>query len=775
MVATVNCRRCFFLLRRYPSQYFFQKDKDLKNTEARRTFRRVTAVLLLFAVFAAYLLFNIFKLDYILYDYYREKTYDQVTTTSALIAKRGAIYDSDMNLLADSSTVWRIFISTKDIKAEVKETGIDYSRIIANGLSTILSLSSEAIYNKIITSNVLDVTIKKSASEDEYKKVLEFIAENSLQKLVFTEAGSSRYYPSGTLAAHVLGFTGSDNQGLYGLEYYYDDLLSGEDGYYVYAKDASGNTLDTEYSSYYPATDGYSLVTTLDSYIQSELEGIIETVRVNHSVDNRVCGVVMDTNTGAILAMATSTPFNPNSPFELDERSMEKLENSGYEKGSDDYSRYKSELLQVMWSNKAISETYEPGSTFKIVTVSAALDSGVAKPTDSFSCRGYAEVGGWRIKCHKVTGHGSGFSLAYGLQMSCNPCMIALSERLGPSRFYSYVKSFGYLEKTGIDLPSEASTIFHKEEAIGPTELATASFGQRFKVTIINQLTAIAAVANGGVLLTPYIVDKVIDSEGNIISDRGTDERRRIISEETAETVSKILIDGVNGDGGAKNAGVVGYDIAAKTGTSQKFDILDENGNSYLRVGSTVAFATDKEHGLAAIIVVDEPKSTVKYGSVVAAPYVSSLFEKVLPYLEFKSNQDTAAFVVDDYVGMNINTVKEKLSELKIPYEIIGDGQVVLRQTPFENDVITYPLSKIVLYTEEAESELVTVPNLIGLSLTEAVRLSINSGLNIHLSGMGAEGTSGKDTVTEQSLPPNEKVKRGTVITIRAINYNYED
>ena len=746
----------------------------MKNTVVRLTFRRCVAILLLFAFFATYLLFNVFKLDYWLYDYYRQKTYDQVTTSSPLKARRGNIYDSNMNLLATTDTVWRIFVSTKDIKTATKRDGVDYARKISKGLSDILSIGEERLYKKITGSSVLDVTLKPAANEDEYHAVLDFIIDTSLQSLVFTEAQSSRSYPEGTLLAHALGFTGSDNQGLYGLEYYYDDLLRGEDGYYLYAKDAGGNALDTEYSEYFPATDGYSLVTTVDSFIQSELEAIIETARVNHGVTNRVAGVVMDTATGAILAMATSSPFDPNSPFELDEVSAEKLAATGYVEETEEYKKYKGELMQIMWSNKTVSETYEPGSTFKIITVSAALDCGASRLTDSFSCRGYAEVGGWRIRCHKTTGHGSGFSLAYGLQMSCNPCMIAISERLGAERFYSYVEGFGYLDKTGIDLPGEASTIFHSLEGIGAAELATASFGQRFKVTIINQITAIAAVANGGVLVTPYIVDKVIDSEGRIISDRGTSEVRRVISEETASAVSKILIDGVNGDGGAKNAGVSGYDVAAKTGTSQKFDILDENGNSYLRVGSTVAYSTDEDSGLAVIIVVDEPTSSVKYGSVVAAPYVSALLEKILPYMEYRSLGDDFSFTVSDYTGMNVDTAKKRLSESNISYEIIGDGQVVLSQTPIADQTITYPISKIILYTESKASETVTVPNLSGLKLSEAVHIAVNAGLNIKLLGLGS-AASGKDRVAEQSLPPGKKVKRGTVIEIRPINTDFED
>ena len=698
----------------FACRYIFLRFFILKRVTKKSTEMRMIAVLLCFSLFASFLLFNIFKLDHLNYDYYKNKTYDQVTTSSKLLAKRGEIYDANMNVLAESRTSWRIFVSTRDIKEASKESGKDYFKIIAYGIAPLLSIDEEGLYDRLKKSSVLDVTIKKGCSEDEYLSVLKFVLENSLERLVFTEAETSRYYPSGTLAAHVLGFTGSDNQGLYGLEYYYDDILSGTDGYYVYAKDANGNALDTEFSSYFPAEDGYSIVTTIDSYIQEQLEAIIENARINHSAENRVTGIVMDTATGAILAMATTTPFDPNDPFTLDEVSKQKLDSSGLVVGTEEYKKYKNELLQVMWSNKAISETYEPGSTFKIVTVSAALDLGVVTANSKYSCNGYHQVGGYKIRCHKTTGHGSGFTLAYGLQMSCNPCMMSVAESIGASKFYDYVEKFGYFEKTGIDLPGEADTIFHKEESIGSTELATASFGQRFKVTIINQLVAISAVANGGKLVTPYFVDKIIDSDGNIISQHRVDVKRSVISEEVANTVSQILIDGVSGDGGAKNAAVDGYDVAAKTGTSQKFDILDENGNSYLRIGSTVAYSTGENSGVSVIIVVDEPTSQIKYGSVVAAPYVSDLLEKVLPYLEYKSKNETVTYSVENFIGMNINSVKEALDKQRIIYEIIGDGQTVLSQTPSPEDLITYPLSKIVIYTVDEESGVVKVPTLVG-------------------------------------------------------------
>ena len=747
----------------------------MKSKIKKITQRRATAILLIFSMVSMYLLYAIFRLGYLNYEYYKDKTFDQVTTSSVLKAKRGNIYDSNMNILAESNTVWRVFVSTKDIKTAEKRDGLDYARLISDGISPILALDSEKIYNKIKNSSVLDVTIKKSVEESEYEKVIKFIRDNSLESLLLTEAETSRFYPGGTLAAHVLGFTGNDNQGLYGLEYYYDDILSGTDGYYVYAKDAGGRTLDTEYSDYFPAEDGYSIVTTIDSYIQSELESIIEYARINHGVQNRVAGVVMDTSSGAILAMATTSPFDPNDPFTLDEQSLTKLNESGLIVGTDEYKAYKNELMQIMWSNKAISETYEPGSTFKIVTVSAALDMGVATPSSQFSCNGYKQIGGWRIKCHKTTGHGSGFDLAYGLQMSCNPCMMTLSEKIGADSFYDYVERFGYFEKSGIDLPSEASTIFHKKENIGSTELATASFGQRFKVSIINHLTAISAVANNGKLVTPYVVDKIIDSDGKIISQHEPVIKRSVVSEDVAKTVSDILIKGVNGDGGAKNAGVIGYDIAAKTGTSQKFDILDENGNSYLRIGSTVAYAINGDSGISMIIVVDEPTSTVKYGSVVAAPYISMLMEKILPYLEYKSAAEDINYTVDNYIGMNINTAKNILDSKKIEYEVIGNGTTVMYQTPFGSDIITCTLSKILLYTGNKSENKIIVPNLVGKTLHDAIKDAINSGLNIRLINSGVGEPFSDDTVIEQSLLPNSEVEPGTVITLRAINKRYED
>lgn len=734
-----------------------------------KTKKRVRTILLAFFLFLVFLISNLIKLQIGLSSYYKEKVYDQITTTSALRANRGAIYDANMNVLATSNTVWRVFISTRDIKKATRESGKDYAKTVAYGLADILKLDRQVLLKKIEGSNVLDVTVKKAATREEFERVLSFVIKNSLESLVFTEAQSSRFYPGGTLASHLLGFTGSDGQGLYGLEYYYNSYLSGTDGSYEYAKDANGNALSTEYSSYTPATDGYNLVTTLDSYVQSALESQLAQVVQNHKVTNRATGIVMDVNTGAILAMATSSPFDPNSPYLLDELSSVKLAECGYDPDSAEYKAYKKELLEIMWSNKAISEIYEPGSTFKIVTVSSALELGAVKTSDTFSCHGYHTVGGWRIKCHKVRGHGSGFPLAYGLQMSCNPTMMQIAERVGAADFYSYVNSFGYLERCGIDLPSEAKSIFHEEAAIGPTELATISFGQRFKVSVINHLTAICAVANGGELVTPYVVKSITDGNGKVIFERDTEVRRRVISEEVAKTVSQILADGVSGEGGAKNARVDGYVIAAKTGTSEKFDILDENGHSYLRIASTVAYNVSEDGGIATIIVVDEPQSAVKYGSVVAAPYVSALLTQILPYLGYESNKVSEDISVPDLVGRTVKSAKDELEKLGIKYEIIGDGDLVLSQSPTHHDTISSTLSTVILYTTKTNGY-VTVPNLVGKEISAAVKECADLGLNIKLGGSMDGGT-----VVAQSLPVGAQVERGCVIELTAMVTDFED
>ena len=733
-----------------------------------KTKSRIRIICVCLILFLSLLIYNLFNLQYINYAYYKDKVFEQVTTTSRIKAKRGIVYDSAMNVLATDLTTYRVFISPKEITSREKQDGKNYKSIIAKVVAEATDGSYPALYDKICNAKSLDYTLIKSADEEAYRYIMNKIYEYSLFDMLTCEAQNSRYYPEGTLLCHTLGFVGSDLQGLYGLEYYYNSTLSGKDGYYLYAKDATGSTLDNEYQSFVAPTDGYSIVTTIDSYLQAELEAIVEEARINHSAQNRVCAVAMDTKTGGILAIATSGAFDLNAPYTLDALSSLELMSSGYTEGSEEYIAKKKELLEVMWSNKPISELYEPGSTFKIVTVSAGLDSGAVKMSDTFSCSGSLAVGGYNIRCHKAKGHGSGFNLAYGLQMSCNPCMMTVASRLGADAFYDYVESFGYLEKTGIDLPSEALGIFHDKGALGTTELATASFGQRFKISVIRQLASIATVANGGVTVTPHLLSKVIDSEGRVISEYQSGGGERIISEEVANLVSEALIAGVSGDGGAKNAGVEGYDIAGKTGTSQKFDILDENGNSYLRVGSTVAYSSIDDSGIAVILVVDEPTSAVKYGSVVAAPYVSKFLSKALPYLGARSSVENETVEVPNFSGVSASDAKTIADSLGIKVEIRGSGDTVLAQTPSPLDTLLKSSGKVILYTEEGRPDYLEMPSVIGLDAMQANKLLTDMGFNIKIRGRGG-------TVIMQSLTPGSVVPYGYIVEIDTVYEDFAD
>jgi len=751
--------------------------KDNISLSAKRAF----TMLCCFGLFMLFLVGKIFYMQYFQYDKYQQKVLDQITFSSSLTAERGEIYDSNMNPLATNKTVWRIFISPKDIYEYSAKNRIDYATLISKGLSEILDVPYDTIYEKTQKKNRLDETIKKEVDEATTDKVLSFVTENGLSRMVYTQASTTRYYPFGNLASHVIGFTGSDNQGLFGLEQYYDDDLTGTNGKYITAIDAHSNEIPYDYSSYIPAQDGLSLVTTIDSYIQRELENELAEIISEFDVQNRAAGIVMNVNTGAIYAMAVAPDFNLNTPYVLDSVSEEKLSSSGYAEDSNEYKSLRSSLLYDMWRNKAVSELYEPGSTFKIVTAAMGIELGKTSPVDhSFSCPGYHIVGGARISCWRPIGHGSGITFAYGLQQSCNPTLMQLAARIGSPDFYQYFKAFGYLSKTGIDLPSESQTIFHTQSGLGTVELAVASFGQRFKVTPLQQITAIAAVANGGYLVTPHLIDKLIDSEGNTVYQYETETKRQVISAESAKTVSEILEEGVSGTGASKNAYVAGYRIAAKTGTSEKLDKPDKNGNFTLRIGSCVAYAPYVNSSVAVIIMVDEPIVNY-YGATVAAPYISDLLTKILPYLGHEpsyTDEQLASMSVriGNYTGKTVKEAKRLLSSLGILCDALGadENAIVTAQSPSPSTSLTKNMGSVILYTEYSDTETVTVPDVLGKSVTEANQILVSRGLNIKIEG--AKNYAISDTVyakaTYQSVDAGTSVEKGTVITVKFL---YDD
>lgn len=731
----------------------------------RKTLKRagvITVVLLLvFVLLSA----RIFAIQFFGFEKYQSKVLDQMTTQSPVRAARGEILDATGRVLATNQTVYRVTLFPNVIAKA--ENATKTTELIADGLSARLSgISREDVMAHIEHKTDLERTLVRSTDAESAAAVLEFIQENQLSDMVSVDAVNARYYPYGTLASHVLGFTGSDGQGLYGLELKYQSALSGTNGAYITARDSMGNEMPNSYEAYVPAVDGGTLHTTLDAYVQAVLEEQIERAMIESGAQNRVCGIVMDVNTGAILAMATGPSFDLNDPFTLNSAGMAELLALGLEEDSDAYRAAKNQLLLEMWSNKAVTEIYMPGSTFKTLTCSAVLEEdAVIDLNERFYCSGSMQVADRTIHCHKKGGHGS-ITFAEGLQNSCNPVMMTIAARLGCDTFYEYVKAFGLLEKTGIDLPGEGNSIFHAASNFTELDLATASFGQNFKISILQLIRAVAAVANGGDLLTPYLVQSITDANGSTVYEHQTQVCRTVISEETAKTVCSILAGGVAGDGGAKNAYVAGYRVAAKTGTSEK--IGDDKS---ARIGSCVAFAPADAPEVAVIIVVDEPTEGSKYGSVVAAPYVANVMEQILPYLGVKAvytaaEEEAITLRVPDCMGWRVESVVKTLSQSGISYQFVGEGEYVTGQFPAAGSEILKSGACITLTLGSSKSEMLAVPNVVGMTAAEANRTLINAGFNLKIVGAKDYLKSNK-TVMAQDVAAGVLLPRGSVIVLR--------
>ena len=745
------------------------------------TSKRTFALLLLFSVAFCYLNVRLFCLQVFGYTEAQQKVMDEITVSSGLRAKRGSILDANGIPLATTQTTYRIYASPKNIATAEKKTRPGLTEQIANKLAALLNTNTDAIQKKLKKTGYLDETLAKGVDEGVAREVLDFVEREELYGLIGTEATEVRYYPCGTLAAHVLGFTGSDGQGLFGLEYSYEDDLAGTDGAYLSAVDAHGNDKSYGYTTYTKPIGGLNLITTLDAYLQRELEATLAEIIEEFDVRDRATGIIMNVNTGAILAMATAPTFDPNSPYELDPLSKELLSACGLSVGSNEYKAKKNELLLEMWQNKPVSTLYEPGSTFKIVTSAMALDLGVTDPQDaSFFCGGsYSPVKGVRISCWRKIGHGSGFTYSHGLQQSCNCAMMQVVSRIGSENFYRYFKGFGLLERTGIDLPSEANSIFHTLSGLGTVELATSSFGQRFKVTPLQELTAIAAVANGGYLVTPHLIDRLTDDVGNTVYQYKTEVKRQVVSTEAARAVAAMLEEGVSGTGASRNAYAAGYRTAAKTGTSEKLDKADENGNFSLRIGSCVGFAPFDDPEIAMIIVVDEP-TTAHYGATVAAPYISRMMSLSLPYLGHEAvytpeEQALREITLGNYVGMSAKEAVASLKKLGIAAEIAGDASGSVRaHMPSAGGILNASLGRVILYTEDTGEESATVPKLLGLDVSEATKQLINAGLNIRLAGTNnhPSGSNSIPRAVTQSIESGIAVPKGTVVTV---TFLYDD
>lgn len=712
---------------------------------------------------AAVLIGRLFYLQIIKYKEYRADVIEQMIYETPVSAARGTITDRNGVVLATNYTTERIFISPYDIESEEERV------LICRGLSDILGVDYDYVYEQSTKTKYKDRTIKKNVDEDTADIVRQYIIDNKLQRKICLAEMTTRVYPFSTLASHVIGFCGTDG-GSYGLEYYYNSSLSGISGKIVAAQNGKGGSMPYNYETYIDASNGANLVTTIDYKIQSIVENYLEQAAIESGCASRADAVAMNPKTGEIYAMATYPNYDLNSPTTLSDYYDGKIAAAAKEYGEDseDYKKTLSSFLLEMWNNKSISETYEPGSTAKVFTTSMALEENKAKVTDTFYCGGSYVVSGWRIKCHKTTGHGL-VTFAEGLKQSCNPCMMMLGERIGISLYCKYFSAFGLDSKTGIDLPGETSSVFTSEENMTSLDLAVYSFGQRFNVTALQQITAISAVANGGTLVTPHVVKEITSDTGEVLASFGTSAKRQVVSAQTSKTICGILADGVATNGGAKNAYVAGYSVAAKTGTSEKGTV----GNK--RIASTVAFAPSYDAQIIIILIVDEPTIGSIYGSTVAAPYVAKMLSEILPYLGVEpvytaEEMAKLEIKVKNYRGLSLDTAISSLSSAGLKYEIIGSGTSVINQVPVSGSTMSAENGKVMLYTGGEETSLrATVPDVTGKTAAEANKLLAGAGFNIHLSG----STNGSGAVAvSQSEKAGSELEKGSVITVE---FRYTD
>ncbi len=699
-------------------------------------------------------------------DFYQKKAAEQQLYDTEITAARGNIYDKNMKLLATSATVWTLYAmpnSFTNSKLSAEKLQIIKEEISQN-IARILSMESEEIKEKL-DKKVSYVIIKKKIEQDKADQIRKFISksENGLARYIGLDESTKRFYTDNNLASVVLGFVGDDNQGLGGIELQYDNELTGIPGRVVAAKQANGTDMPFSYESVIEAVPGNSLVLTIDSYIQSVTEKYLNQAIVDNNVTERAAAICMNVNTGAILAMAVKGDFNLNDPFaisESDQAIVDALE-------GDERSKKLSELRNRQWRNKAVSDVYDPGSVFKVVTASAAIEENVTDHGKSYYCPGHIVVGGNRYHCHKTTGHGTQ-NLTQALQNSCNPVFITFGQLMGAQTFSKYFEAFGLTEKTGIDLPGESTPIYHKVENMGLTELASSSFGQTFNITPIQLVTAVSAVVNGGKLVKPYLVSEILDQDQKTVKKIDPTIKRQVISEETSAEMRNLMEKVVDG-GGGKNAYLAGYRIGGKTGTSQKVAKMNETGESRLYIASFCGVAPIDDPEIAILLMFDEPHGSAYYGSSVAAPACAHIMAEVLPYMGYEPAYDSddlqsMAVSVPDVVGSSLTEAKQKMSSKGLKYKIVGNGDKVERQSPVASQSI-YKSGVVVLYTEaEVEFKMATVPNFEGMTISQANDAAASAGINVSFMGTGLGGSTVR--AYKQSVEVGKSVESGSVITV---------
>ncbi len=690
----------------------------------------------------------------------QKKAVDQQLSDTELPAKRGTIYDTNGKILAASASVWKVVL------APVYFENDEERHIVAKGLSEILMVDEQEIFEKAQQESYY-VVIKRQIESDVREKVLKFIDDladkHEIYSTVYLLDDYKRYYPYGSLASSVIGFTGADEQGLAGLEFQYDEVLTGSPGRLVTAVDSLGTAMPFEYSQNIPAGDGDNLVLTIDETIQSIAEKYMLQGIEDNAVFNRGVCIIMDVNTGAVRAMASVGGFDLNDPFTLPKEKEEQIKKLPENKRDD--ARY--EALSNMWRNKAVSDTYYPGSVFKMCTAAMALEEGLVNENSTFYCNGHYTVADTTLGCHirDYGGHGTQ-NLRESIKNSCNPALMQIGELLGIDLFNQYYDAFGFSERTGIDLPGEADDIYFDRSSMGEVHLATASFGQNFAITPIQMATAVASIANGGYLVQPHMVEQIIDTDGNVISTTSTEVKRQVLSQETAAQICDILEENaVSGSG--KNGYVAGYRVAGKTGTSEKKVDLNEDGvDDY--IASFCGFAPAENAEVVCLVFFDTPTGAAYYGSQVAAPVFAKIMGEVLPYMEVATQyteEELAALdtTADTYIGLSVDDAVSAAENGGFTTWVKGEGDTVIGQMPEAGTKIPQG-GNVVLYTDtESTKDTTTVPNLIGYSLSDVNYFASYYNLNVSISGMSSADAS---VSYSQSIPEGTEVAPGTVITV---------
>lgn len=695
-------------------------------------------------------------------DFFRKMAQSQQLSDTAIPARRGIIYDRNGVVLAQSATAWDVTLDPSmlaDYPDAAKEE-------IFSGLESILGVTREYLEEKASYTKYNGITIKKKVEKDIRDKLVTFLKktyEDDKDKYYFSSVvvlseTVKRYYPYSTFASQVIGCIGSDNNGLAGLESNYDSLLTGVDGRLISASAVK----NVQYQSVYDAIQGTSLVLTIDETIQRYLDNALSECYKTSKCDS-CYGIVMDVKTGAILAMSTQSGFDPNDPYTIYDqktiKSIEKLNND------EEKRKAESTAIYQQWRNRAISDTYEPGSVYKVITMAAGLEENVVKYDEHFTCTGSIQIADRSYWCHNHDGHGDE-SLTEGLMNSCNPFFITIGQRLGVEKFYKYFEAFGFTERTGIDLPGEVSptsgVTYFEKNSMTPVNLASCSFGQSFQVSAIQMLNAVNAVANGGKLMTPYIVGKTLDCNGKVVSTTSPVVKRQVISETTSREILDSM-EQVSAGGTAKNSYVAGYRVAGKTGTSNK---LTGEAGDYIASFAGCAPANDPE--ISIIIVVDKPQGLTG-GGAVAAPVAAEVIENTLTYLNAQrqyndSEKDNLDVVVPNMLAQNISSAKEKLYDEGFEVRTVGEGNKVVSQMPAYGQYL--PKGGVVaLYTEEnTKKSTATVPDFTDMTVSEANEAAAEAGINIKVTGNALTATG--LTAYRQSTAKGKKVELGSSVTV---------